>query len=82
MEEYSQRKEPSTADAALERHYTVKEISEIWNLDEKLVRRIFGSEPGVVSIGSDDSRHRRAYRTLRIPESVVLRVHRRMRKAS
>jgi hypothetical protein len=56
-------------------------VSEIWNLDEKMIRRIFGDEPGVVSIESEESRYRRAYRTLRIPESVLLRVHRRMRKA-
>jgi len=81
LTDIGRRKEPSAADAALERHYTVKEVSEIWNLDEKMIRRIFGDEPGVVSIESEEGRYRRAYRTLRIPESVLLRVHRRMRKA-
>jgi hypothetical protein len=81
MEAYHGKKEPSLADAALERHYTVKEISEIWHLDEKMVRRIFGNEPGVVSIGSEERRYKRAYKTLRIPESILMRVHRRMRRA-
>lgn len=76
-----QRKGPAFEDTALERHYTVKEVAEMWQLDEKMIRRIFGDEPGVVSIGTDESRFRRAYRTLRIPQSVLVRVHRRLRKA-
>jgi hypothetical protein len=75
------RKGPATEETALERHYTVKEVAEMWQLDEKMIRRIFGDEPGVVSIGSDENRFRRAYRTLRIPQSVLVRVHRRLRKA-
>lgn len=75
------RKGPVSEDSALERHYTVKEVAEMWHLDEKMIRRIFGDEPGVVSIGSSESRFRRAYRTLRIPESVLVRVHRRLRRA-
>jgi len=75
------KKGPASEDSALERHYTVKEVAEMWRLDEKMIRRIFGNEPGVVSIGSSESRFRRAYRTLRIPESVLLRVHRRLRRA-
>lgn len=78
--EPDEKKRPESEEAALERHYTVKEVAEIWHLDEKMIRRIFGDEPGVVSIGSDESRFRRAYRTLRIPESVLLRVHRRLRR--
>jgi len=75
------RKGPTTEETALERHYTVQEVSEMWHLDEKMIRRIFGDEPGVVDIGSNESRFRRAYRTLRIPESVLVRVHRRLRRA-
>ena len=75
------KKGPASDDSALERHYTVKEVAEMWHLDEKMIRRIFGDEPGVVSIGSNESRFRRAYRTLRIPESVLVRVHRRLRRA-
>ncbi|HET9183696.1 MAG TPA: hypothetical protein VFP59_16300 [Candidatus Angelobacter sp.] len=78
--ETGEKKRPESEEAALERHYTVKEVAEIWHLDEKMIRRIFGAEPGVVSIGSDESRFRRAYRTLWIPESVLLRVHWRLRR--
>lgn len=75
------KKEAVSEHSALERHYTVKEVAEMWHLDEKMIRRIFGDEPGVVSIGSIERRFRRAYRTLRIPESVLARVHRRLRRA-
>lgn len=80
-DEVAGRKGPASEEATLERHYTVKEVAEMWHLDEKMIRRIFGDEPGVVSIGSNESRFRRAYRTLRIPESVLVRVHRRLRRA-
>jgi len=79
--QFDERKGPTSEETALERHFTVKEVAEMWQLDEKMIRRIFGDEPGVVSVGSNESRFRRAYRTLRIPESVLVRVHRRLRKA-
>jgi hypothetical protein len=40
------------------------------------VRRLFENEPGVLVI-ERPSKNTRRYRTLRIPESVALRVHRR-----
>jgi hypothetical protein len=61
-----------------ERHYTVAEIAVLWNLSQDAVRRIFESEPGVLVIGGERSSQTRRYRTLRIPESVLQRVHRRL----
>jgi hypothetical protein len=61
----------------LERHYSVAEISEMWALSEKTVRRMFEGEDGVLQWGSPETRRKRGYITLRIPESVLLRVHRR-----
>ena len=82
LQEQEQGKKPPVNETALERHYTVKEVSELWHLDAKMVRKIFANEPGVVSLGSGESRYRRSYKTLRIPESVMLMVHRKMRRAS
>lgn len=61
-----------------ERHYSVAEISELWNLSPDVIRRLFEREPGVLVIGGHGSRSKRRYTTLRIPQSVVERVHRRL----
>ena len=52
----------------------------MWNLSQDAVRKLFQNEPGVLVIGNNESRHRRRYTTLRVPESVLKRVHRRMTK--
>jgi len=62
-----------------ERHFTVAEIAGMWNLGPDSVRRIFGREPGVLVLaGNNSTRHKARYTTLRIPESVLERVHRRL----
>ena len=64
--------------AGLERHLTPKEVAEYWALDETTIRRIFYDEPGVLKIGKANRRDgKRDYISLRIPESVVQRVHNR-----
>ena len=65
------------ADVTFERHLSVDELSELWNLSDDFIRRLFLHEPGVV-VFFHHRPGRRVYRTLRIPESVALRVHRRM----
>jgi hypothetical protein len=62
----------------IERHYAVTEIAEMWNLSPDKVREIFEGEPGVLVIGDRSPRHKRRYVTLRIPHSVLQRVHRRL----
>ena len=63
---------------ALEKHYSVLELAKRWELSERTIRRIFSSEPGVLQLMHEESRFKRGYSTLRIPESVVQRVHRRL----
>lgn len=58
-----------------ERHYSFSEIAKMWALSEKTVRRMFEDEEGVLQWGSPETRRKRGYITLRIPESVLLRVH-------
>ena len=65
-------------EAAFERHYSVEELTELWGMSDDFVRRLFLHEPGVV-IFYRQQPGKRVYRTLRIPASVALRVHRRMR---
>jgi len=63
------------------RHYAVAEIASLWNLSDDAVRNIFEKEPGVLVIGDQRSNGRkRRYVTLRIPQDVLERVHRRLSK--
>ena len=73
---------PHAQDLSKERHYSIDEISTLWGLSHKTIRRIFQNEPGVVELGTEESRSKRAYITRRIPESVMRRVHRRLRKTA
>src|SRR6266849_11071095 len=69
------------ASVAFEKHYCVSEVAELWGLSERTIRRIFADEPGVIKWENGETRFKRGYTTLRIPESVVQRVHRKLRKA-
>ena len=64
--------------SALERHHSVFEIAEMWKVSADTVRRLFTDEPGVVKIGKPETRFKRKRYMLRIPESVVIRVHSRI----
>jgi hypothetical protein len=61
-----------------EPHYSVERVAEMWDLSRDSVRRLFLDEPGVLRISRPGSRYKRTYRTLRIPETVVNRVYRRL----
>jgi len=71
----------SPAHAALEQHYTPDQLGAIWGLSADTMRRLFEREPGVLIIEHIKTKAKRRYRTLRIPESVAQRVHRRMTNA-
>ena len=66
-------------EASLERHFSVVELASLWDLSEQTIRRMFAGEPGVIEWGHTESRFKRGYITMRIPESVVERVHCRLR---
>ena len=81
----NEKKQPERAIAhsvALERHYSVPEIAELWSISEKSVRRLFAGEGGVLEWGTAETLRKRGYRNLRIPESVLIRVHQRRQRAS
>jgi hypothetical protein len=61
-----------------ERHYAPADLAKAWGVDVETIRNLFREEPGVVKIGDKNPRHRRPYLTLRIPESVAVRVHKRL----
>jgi hypothetical protein len=64
------------SELAFERHFSVAEIAKMWRWSDDKVRKVFRDEPGVLRS------QLRAPVTLAIPESVVLRVHRRLRIGS
>ena len=61
-----------------ERHFSVAEVAGLWNLSQDSVRKIFQQEQGVLVLGGQGLGRTRRYITLRIPESVLQRVHRRL----
>ena len=69
------------SDVALERHYTIVEIAKRFNLSYASTQHLFENEPGVLKIVREGSATKRRYTIIRVPESVVIRVHRRMRPA-
>jgi len=62
----------------LERHFTVAELSKRWFFSENTIRRLFSQEPGVVRIARPQTRSKRGYTSMRIPERIAERVHRRL----
>ncbi len=72
---------PETRNVIGEKFLTVHEIAEMWSLSSISVRRLFLREPGVLVLGRREEQtqaHKRVYRTLRIPESVAVRVQQRL----
>ncbi len=68
------------APAAIERHYTPSEIAELWHFNAETVRRLFQCEPGVLVLEARIKKGKRAYKTIRIPHSVLERVHERLQR--
>jgi hypothetical protein len=64
---------------ALERHFEPTELAVLWGISPHIVRELFADEPGVIRIGKPSRREgrtlKRSYYTMRIPESVAIRVH-------
>jgi hypothetical protein len=67
---------------ATEKHYSVSEVSRIWGVSEDLVRDIFRGKSGVMRINRPATRMKRAYSTLRIPESTLNRIYADLSKTS
>jgi len=65
-------------DTALEFHFTVHEVGKSLQLSPDKVTELFRDEPGVVKVGRPGTRTRRARYTLRIPQSVITRVLKRI----
>ena len=62
----------------VEIHYSPAQVAEKWGLDVDTVRSLFENEPNVLIVNRPGTRHKRRYRTFKIPESVMVRVHNRL----
>lgn len=59
----------------LEPFLTISQIAKALQIDRHVVTRLFAHEPGVMCIGSRETRHgKRKYRSFRVPISVFNRV--------
>jgi hypothetical protein len=63
---------------AKEKHWTPIEVAQQWGVSSDLIRSLFRDEPGVLKFDRPGTRAKRSYATLRIPDSVLVRVHTRM----
>ncbi len=67
---------PAVQPTAFERHFSPRTLAEMWGFSEDTIVRWFEDEAGVLKCGSDGARGKRRKVTLRIPESVALRIYR------
>lgn len=61
-----------------EKHYSPADLAKVWGVSVDLIRDTFRDEPGVLKFDRPSTRTKRGYNTMRIPESVALRVHTRL----
>ena len=73
----------SEAPLALGKHYTLTQVMEMWGWSRSKLPEVFRDEPGVLQSHIRTLRPRKRQNvTLRIPESVLLRVHERLKVGS
>ena len=69
-------------DLVAERHWSPAEVAEKWGLGPATIRRLFRDEPGVVVIARPAKKNRQQHRTIRIPQTILERVHRRLQNSA
>ena len=70
-------RKPSMPDTlAVQKHYRVKELADLWGFSENTIIKLFSNEDGVLRLESPTGK--RKYATLSIPETVAIRVHERL----
>jgi hypothetical protein len=61
--------------SAFERHYRIKELSQLWGIGRETVRVAVKDEPGVLKIRQGK---KKSHVTYSIPESVAVAIYRRL----
>lgn len=63
---------------AIERHFSVQEVAELWGISDESVRRMFEDQPGVLKLSIPrlvQNRKHKPHVRLSIPLSVLTRLH-------
>ena len=68
---------PKGGTCAVEAHFSVKQLAELWGFSQRTIRRLIEDEPELVTIRRD-SRNKRTYRRVQVPASVAERIHRKL----
>jgi hypothetical protein len=62
---------PAQKSIATEKHYSPREVADIYNVSVDTVIRWFRDVPGVIVVGNRETLYKRKKQTMRIPESVL-----------
>ncbi len=60
-----------------EKHFSPDDLAKAWGVSAQTIRNVFKDEPDVLRLGNPPT-SKRSYVSLRIPQSVAMRVHRRL----
>ena len=61
--------------SAFERHYTPAELGKLWHCSANTVRRMCEEFGGVLTIDRPEQMNKRAYKSMRIPESTASTIY-------
>jgi hypothetical protein len=57
-----------------EKHFSPQQIAALWGRSGRFIRELFQDEPGVQKVDRPEQMYKRGYSSIRIPESVMVRV--------
>ena len=57
-----------------EKHFSPQQFAVLWGRSGRFIRELFQDEPGVERVDRPEQMHKRRYSSIRIPESVMIRV--------
>jgi hypothetical protein len=68
----------ATPGIEVEQHFTPTQLAGVWKVAPNTIRRLFENEDGVLIFGPGETRYGRRHKSMRIPQSVAARVHRKL----
>jgi hypothetical protein len=74
MNSSDSQKSANKKNTLLEQHYSPAQVARMWGWSDDFVRNQFKNEPGVLVSKRPETMHKRSFSSMRIPESVLVRV--------